>query len=348
MKIVIVGNSNCVFKFGISKAFIDTFNGGNDSVVNLSAGGSCCLYHIYTFMQHKETLESADLIILDSTIIDIFHRNKNLLTNSSATEYIHDMYCLYSSLPAKIISIIFPTKKYIKSRGNNHIYKEHLRLCSHFNIDCVDIYQELDSLLDPEPYFMKESHLGVQFSYKIGSILSQCFASNPKIFKSHPQSFIDDYKYVVIDSSNNIFKGSEKLTIQSSFKEEKVAILCMPISLEKAEKLMLMGVYQWNKDSETLLRLQIDDKKAITKNLRGGYALFDVIPDFPLIKKDSLLKAEIRDNENHGSSSRDQSLQYPQIIGILMRQEGKMKYKISNSQANSVDLNKEINGKVFV
>jgi len=349
MKIVIVGNSNCVFKYGFTKTISDYFTEHGDTVVNLSAGGSCAAYHIYTWHAHHNVLKTADIVILDSMIIDIYHHRKNLVSDEQIERYIHDMYALYSSLPGKLYSVFFPSLAYVDSYKNSHVWKTHKNYTEKFHVPTVDIYSEVSKKGADETLFMKDSHIHLQFANQIAASLSTHIHNERNNKRVSASSNLRHNPYTVATASSAVFNGLQSQITDSSFISHQTVTLDQSVSIGEYVGLNMIGVFQWNKSYKS--KLKISSKQTNTvRRLRGLYSVFEVFNEYPKITEDTIMingttkdKLTLPPYSDDVENDKDA---VPYIVGLLMCDDRPLHIRAAKQHRKdaTLDLNPLIEG----
>lgn len=353
MRVVIVGNSNCVFKFGFSKLIRDVFEEAGHEVFNLSVGGSCSLFHIYTLHTNRELIEGADIVILDSMIIDTYHHRRGLLSDEQIATSIHDMYASYAALDALIVSVYFPSMAFVGRHRDAHIYSTHRKACDTYNIAVVDIYEELDDISEFESFFMKDSHIKVEFSQKIAELLAQHLLAQNEI-DTRPKCSVVEDPYKTTDLNEAPLDALETAEMSSKFFDKTAGILDRPIDLGAFAGSRLMGVFQWNRNDGSRLRLTGETRPDVIRQLRAQFALFDVFPSEPEIVHNSQLSpAEEHEETTEGMKRANvkDSFGTPHLMGMLFKAldtDLTTEIAMHAKDKGRMDLTPIISGKIFV
>ncbi len=351
MHAVIVGNSNCVFRFGFSKVVTDRLTPEGIDVYNISMGGSCSLFHIHMWHQHRELLETADLVILDSMIIDIYHTRKNALSSSQVERSIDDMYAFYSTLRGRVVSVYFPSMAYVRSFRDLDVYTFHRKSCQQYGIDVLDIYQEVEKHEGPlEELFMKDSHLHLPYSTAVAEMLCDHLldggglAGRPGGKDRRVEN--DPYRSLTLDDP--LFFDLERVTHSSKHTTRSVAVLDRAVSLRRFAGLSTMGVFQWNKEGDARMALR-DPDAAFVKQLRGGFAVFDAFTAEPIVDAQTEVMPVGEDEaptEAPYKEPSDGPLLTPHVMGFLFREpDGEV--MVSSSPDGSVELTPLIEDRIF-
>lgn len=354
MHAVIVGNSNCVFRFGFTKVVTERLAAEDIDVYNLSMGGSCSLFHVHMWHQHRQLLETADLVILDSMIIDIYHRRKNALSADQAERSINDMYALYSTLPGRVVSVFFPSMAYVRSFRDLDVYEFHRKSTQLHGIDVLDIYAEVDKHEgDLEDVFMKDSHLHLKYSTAIAELLCDHLLSEGELRDRGPapdrRVVVDPYQSLTLDDP--LFFDLARVTHKSKHTTRTVAVLEDPVPFRRFAGLSAMGVFQWNKGGDA--RLAIDGlhgaDEPFVKQLRGGFAVFDAFTAEPIVGSATEVRVggeEDPPSEPPYKDPTDGPLLDPHLMGFLFRQPGQ-EIVLAGGPRSAVDLTPTIEDRVF-
>lgn len=354
MHAVIVGNSNCVFRFGFSKVVIDRLTAEGYDVYNLSMGGSCSLFHVHMFHQYRQLLETADLVILDSMIIDLYHRKKGTLSADQVERSINDMYALYSTLPGRVVSVYFPSMAYVRSFRDVDVYEFHRKSTQLHGIDVLDIYAEVDKHQgDVEELFMKDSHLHLEYSTKIGELLCDHLLSEGELTDRAPapdrRVVVDPYVSLTLDDP--LFFDLARVTHKSKHTTRTVAELEGAIPFRRFAGLSVMGVFQWNKDGDARLALDGLDgaDEPFVKQLRGGFAVFDTFTAEPVVGVETEVRVASEDDapsEPPFKEPTDGPLLSPHVMGFLFRQPGQ-EIVLGGGPRSAVELTPVIEDRIF-
>lgn len=319
MKVAIVGNSNCVFDTGFTlgvRRFVSSVGG---EVVNFSLGGSCCGLHIYTLHDNYQELSSADLIILDSLIIDSFHWKRGIIKLGELLSLIDDMYALYSSLPGKVVSVLFPIKKHVLNYAEHRIYKSHMSSAKRYGVDVVDLYSLLkDEGSACDHYFMQPSHIKKDLSCEIGSrLMSIC----KDLYKGRKPADHINSPYQVI--KDQVLCGLESVAVDSSYYSANCYRLDREISLHRFSGKHLVGALHWNKTESSRFVVESDVADDVV-HFRSRYAFFEVLNSRRRIKNNTVIRPG-RDGEaitqKEAGKERESQEGFPQLIGLLVRDD---------------------------
>lgn len=351
MHAVIVGNSNCVFRFGFSKIVTERLGAEGIDVYNLSMGGSCSLFHVHMWHQHRQLLETADLVILDSMIIDLYHRKKGALSADQVERSINDMYALYSTLPGRVVSVYFPSMAYVRSFRDLDVYEFHRKSSQLHGIDVVDIYAEVDKHQgDLEDLFMKDSHLHLKYSTAIADLLCDHLLSEGELVDRAPapdrRVVVDPYQSLTLDDP--LFFDLARVTHRSKHTTRTVAVLEDAIPFRRFAGLSAMGVFQWNKEGDARLALTGADEPFI-KQLRGGFAVFDAFTAEPVVGTDTEVRIAGEDeppSEPPHKEPTDGPLLSPHVMGFLFRQPGQ-EVVLAGGPRSAVELTPVIEDRIF-
>lgn len=337
MKIAIVGNSNCVFRNGFTNGVMRAAQPENDTIKNYSLGGSCCAFHIYTYHDSYAELYDCDLVILDSMIIDSFHWRRGIISNDELASLIEDMYALYSQLPGKVISILFPIKRYASRYMQLPTYKAHMSVARKYGVDVVDLYKLLPSDVNAcESLFMQPSHIKTEIANEIGCRIFKSISGMAEKKQISDQS-PTPYKVV----KGEVFDGLEKHSVESSLFKASCYQLDMEVSLSCLAGNHLVGAMQWNMENKARIVVSGGHGEDVVQ-LRTRYAFFEVLYKRRKIDKSFVVRpgdAAQALTQQAAGKSRQAPLGNPQIIGLLIKSD----HSVS---ANIVDRHKDMSGMV--
>ncbi len=317
MNVAIAGNSNCVLRNGFTHGVEQFLSSCGGVIRNYSLGGSCCALHIYTFHDKYEELKAADVVVLDSLVIDTFHWKRGIIVESELLALIDDMYALYSSLPAKVVSIFFPIEKYVRSYEHLPTYKAHLSSAKRYGVDILDLY----SLMSGKPedcsrYFMQPSHIKENFACEIGYKLAEvCCKNSEPSKKVNPVS--SPYKVI----GDDLLSGLENISVKSSLYTANCYKLNSGVSLESVSGKNLVGVLHWNKDCVSRFVLSSECAEDVV-HFRSKYAFFEVLNSKRKIESDSIVRPGVRtENVTQTPAGKERVAEYgvPHLAGLLVR-----------------------------
>lgn len=173
-KVLVVGTSNCILRYGFSDGLVASINDQNLPyiIVNLSAGASSSSYHLSTLLARKEQFEEATVIILDFIVNDCSYIRRGLLNLADA---MMTMSFLLSSIrsitDAPIIVLGFHEKNETISMVRPYISTliQMLREIDaiYFPINQTLIYYSKQELIDHD-YFEDPGHISRLYSYMFG------------------------------------------------------------------------------------------------------------------------------------------------------------------------------------
>lgn len=317
MNVAIAGNSNCIFRNGFSHGVEQFLSGCGGAVRNYSLGGSCCALHIYTFHDKYEELMDADVVVLDSLVIDTFHWKRGIIDESELLALIDDMYALYSTLPAKVVSIFFPIEKYVRSYEHLPTYKAHLGSAKKYGVDFLDLYSLMSGRSgDCSRYFMQPSHIKENLASEIGYKLAEVCCKNVRVGK---KVYPLNSPYEVI--GGELLSGLESVSVESSRYKANCFKLDRGVSLESISGKSLVGAFHWNKDCVSRFVLSSDSAEDVV-HFRSKYAFFEVLNSKRKIESDSIVRPGVRtENVTQAPAGKERVAEYgiPQLAGLLVR-----------------------------
>lgn len=323
MNVAIVGNSNCVFRNGFAfgvESFVEQSGG---VVRNYSLGGSCCALHIYTFHEKYSELCESNVIILDSLIIDSFHWKRGIINQDELVSLIDDMYALYSQLPAKVVSLLFPTDKYIGKHQYLPTYKAHRAAAKKYGVDVVDLYSLFpDGGDDFSRFFAQASHISLELASDIGYRVASICSGMEK--KKMADAIISSPYAVVHDE---VFGELERAFVSSSHYSANSYRLDREVGLQKVSGKNLVGVLHWNKSSVSKFVLSSGGGDDVI-HFRTRYAFFEVLNTRRVIEEGASVRPGGRDETvTQKPAGKNQGAEYgvPHLVGLLTRGSGKMR-----------------------
>lgn len=325
MNVAIVGNSNCVFRNGFSHGVNKAVSRFGGVVNNYSLGGSCCALHIYTLHDKYADLRSADVVFLDSLVIDSFHWKRGIIRYDELLSLIDDMYALYSQLSAKVVAILFPVEKYINNHKSHKIYQAHCNSARKYGVDVVDLYNLFPKgLSDYSKYFMQPGHINVEIASDVGErITSSCLGmgANP--------GEVDEFSSLYEVVSDVLLSGLEKVHVESSYYTAECYKLDRNISLSPKIDKSLIGVFHWNKTEQSKFVLSSCGDDDVVQ-FRSRYAFFEVLNARRKIQKDTEVRPGWRGEsvtQKPAGKFREAGYGFPQLMGLLLRRDGEMSVK---------------------
>lgn len=325
MNVVIVGNSNCVFKEGFSRGVERAALLMGGVVKNYSLGGSCCALHLYTLHDKYEELKSADLVILDSLVIDTFHWRRKIIKCDELFRLIDDMYALYSALPARVISVLFPIKKYVGSHESLPTYRAHMAAAKKYGIDVVDLYRPINECgVVADDCFMQPSHLKTELAHEIGvRVVNACEnRAGENIEQATCVSPYEVYK-------GELFSDLRSITVESSLLNAECYLLDKEVSLGSLEGKHLVGAMHWNKSDRSRVAVSASDALDVVP-FRSKYAFFEVLNESRKLSRNSAVRpAGVGEEPTQQPAGKNRESGYglPQLIGLLARADGDVKAK---------------------
>lgn len=324
MLAVIVGNSNCVLRRGFGATLVDRLAAEGYDVVNLSVGGSCSLFHIYVWHERRALLEQADLIVLDSMIIDISHHRQRFLSSEQVQRSVDHMYALYSTLPGRVVSVLFPSLRYVDSFRDLEVYRLHRASVLRHGVDVLDLYRLVAELGDTaDDVFRNDNHLRPRFAAGIAAqlcdVLGRAGAPGRERRPATRTLAEDPYRCVRVDEEP--FDRLERVTHASAHTSRTAAVLDRAVPLRQLAGMVAMGAFHWNKDGESRLAIRGSGAPYV-KQLRGEFALFAAFTAEPLIEADDTLTFAAEDTAVTEPPRIDAPVLQPHLLGLLVRRPG--------------------------
>lgn len=291
VRAVIVGNSNCVLRRGFGEVLSRRLADAGHEVVNLSIGGSGSLYHVYAWHAHRALLESADLVVLDSLVMDTSHQRLRLLSSDQVQRAIDDMYALYGALPGRVVSVLFPTQRYVDSYRDLEAYQAHRASAARHGTDVLDLYPLVEGpAASGADLFLNDNHLRPRHVAPIAKALGDLLLRPGALDRGGASAgrtvVTDPYACATVDDEP--FAALARRTHASQHLTRTVAVLDREVSLASFAGLAAMGAFHWNRDGESrvVLRGSAGD---YVKQLRGEYALFASFTAEPVLAPGSTL-----------------------------------------------------------
>jgi len=340
MKVAIVGNSNCVFRNGLTAGVQDFISRAGGSVENYSLGGSCCALHIYTLHTKLEEMRAADLVLLDSLVIDTAHWRRGIIRHDDLLTLINDMYALYSALPGKVVSLLFPGQRHVSNYSKLTTYRAHREAARKYGIDVVDIYRLIPpGKGDSAAMFMQPGHIRAELSREIGYRLAS-FCQDATA-STGTKEFVTPYHVV----SEEVFAGLDSLIVSSSHFSVNCYSLDRDVPLAGLAGLNLVGALHWNKEYSAKL-VVLSEREDDVVQLRSRYAFFEVLNSKRRLTSDSVIRPgrECDDvTQRPAGNGNEREFGIPQLAGLLLRENGNVSASVLNKNA---DLSAHI-GNVF-
>jgi hypothetical protein len=319
MKVAIVGNSNCVFRNGLSSGVQQYVEGVGGSVENYSLGGSCCAMHIYTLHAKLEELRSADLVILDSLIIDTAHWRRGIIRHDELLSLIDDMYALFSRLPGQVVSLLFPGQKHVDNYRHLATYRAHRDAARKYGIDVVDLYRLIPhGVEDRSVFFMQPGHIRTDLAKEVGYRL----AAICRGAAARGQGGELESPYRVINEE--VFDSLECLAVSSSHFSASCYRLDRNVPLSRVSGMSLVGALHWNKECSSKLVLSSPQEDDVVQ-LRSRYAFFEVLNCKRRLTPSSAIRPGQESDEvtqRPAGNGNELKLGTPQLAGLLLRGDG--------------------------
>ncbi len=285
---------------------------------------------------------TADVVILDSMIIDIYHHRKNLVTDDQIESYIHNMYALYSSLPGKIYSVFFPSLAYVDSYQDAHVWQVHKSSTAKFHIPVVDIYEEVSKNGADESLFMKDSHIHLKYANKIGVSLCDHIHSERSRKRAAVSSNLRHDPYTVATANSPVFKELETQIIDSSFISHQTVSVNQDVSIGEFSGLSIIGIFQWNKTHKSKLKITTKNSNTV-RRLRGVYSVFEVLLEYPAITDDTYISCGSTKDKitlpPFSDDIEDDVDAVPNIVGMLMSDDRPLHIRAAKNHRVDAKLN---------
>lgn len=334
MNISIVGNSNCVFAKGFTLGVKECASKYGGSVGNYSLGGSCCAFHIYTFHEKYSELSNSDVVFIDSLIIDTFHLKRKIINQDELFSLIDDMYALYSQLPGKVVSVLFPIEMHTSNFEYLPTYKVHKDCAKKYGIDVLDLYKMIPGGREDYGWlFMQPSHIKLEVASEIGyNLTSICLEENSGMKEAE----LPITPYLVVKGSE--FDGLEAVCVESSYYSETCYKLNKGVSLNKYSGKSLVGALHWNKQSVSKFVCLSGSEHDVIP-FRSQYAFFEVLNSRRKINKGLTIRPggyEEKVTQNTAGNSYSGDFDVPHFAGLLLRDE-------SDVGSFAVGVNSELN-----
>ena len=324
MNVAIVGNSNCVFRNGFTsgvKRFVDGVGG---VVRNYSLGGSCCALHIYTFHDKQSELRGSDVVILDSLVIDSFHWKRGIIKQDELVSLIDDMYALYSQLPGKVVSLLFPIDEHVGKHESLPSYQAHRQSARKYGVDVVDLYSLFpEGNGDISRFFAQSSHLSLEIASEIGFRVAT-ICSEMKQKKNKNRNCVYSSPYAVV--SEEVLGDLEHVAVASSHYSTNSYRLDRAVCLQKMSGKSLIGVLHWNKSCTSKFVLSSGPDEDVV-HMRTRYAFFEVLNARRGIEERTTVRPGSHDEAvTQKPAGRNQQAEHgvPHLVGFLTRGSGKL------------------------
>lgn len=317
MNIAIVGNSNCVFRNGFFSGVERYVESVAGKVRNYSLGGSCCALHIYTLHDKYTELCDSDIVILDSLVIDTFHWRRGIICHAEIVSLIDDMYALYSQLPAKVVSLLFPIETHVHDYRELPTYQAHIDSARRYGVDVVDLYSLLPPHLDDySGYFKQQSHINAplaeEVGYRVASICGEMSGDDVIV-----QPLCTPYETV----TEEVFGELDGVSVESSYYKANCFRLDRDVRLEKYSGKNLVGMFHWNKTALSKFVLSSGESRDVVQ-LRSKYAFFEVLSSRRRIRENTIARPGRhgeRFTQRPAGKMRQEDYDVPQLVGMLVR-----------------------------
>lgn len=180
--IVLLGASNSLMPGGLCAGLSQS----NINLYNLSIGGTDIVYRIYELKkeENQELIHKADLIVLESNIMDSYMASGYSLKNLEfkVLQYMTYLYEELYSLKKKIVVLLLFDILCLCERERkmaNLVMKFHKKLTAFYGFNLIDVHQKM---LDTKCFkfystHLDASHLLSSIMYQLGKNISQNLAS---------------------------------------------------------------------------------------------------------------------------------------------------------------------------
>lgn len=335
MNVAIVGNSNCVFRNGFFSG-VERYVASTAGVVrNYSLGGSCCALHIYTLHDKYAELCASDIVILDSLVIDTFHWKRGIICHAELVSLIDDMYALYSQLPGKVVSVLFPIEKYVQNYRQLPTYQAHIDSARRYGVDVVDLFSLLPPHLDDySGYFAQPGHINADIAdgagYQVASICGAMAGDNVIA-----QPLRTPYETV----NEEAFGELDGLSVESSYYKASCFRLDRDVKMGRYSGKSLVGLFHWNKTALSKFVLVSEDSEDVIQ-FRSKYAFFEVLNTRRRIRKNTIVRPgrhKDRLTQTPAGKMRQAEYDVPQLVGMLVRAD-------EDVVGNQVYMNSDLSG----
>lgn len=252
LRSVIVGNSSCVLRRGFGEVVSRRLTETGHEVVNLSIGGSGALYHVYAWHAHHALLESADLVVLDSLVMDTSHQRLRLLPPEQVRRALDDMYALYATLPGLVVSVLFPTERYVDTYRDLEAYQAHRASAARHGVDVLDLYRLVERpAARGADLFLNDNHVRPRYVAPMADAFSEVLLRTGGLDRTRSARTLvtDPYVHVTVDEEP--FISLERRTHSSQHLTRTVAVLDREVSMSSFAGLAAIGAFHWNRDGES-------------------------------------------------------------------------------------------------
>ncbi|MBZ7944345.1 SGNH/GDSL hydrolase family protein, partial [Campylobacter sp. RM13744] len=304
--IVLLGASNSRVPGGLQAGL----NQDDVNLVNLSIGGTTSLHKLYSLKreENQEVLKKADLIIIESNIMDIsiFSSFNNLYTISNI-DYLYDELALFKT--KVIILILFDHRKERMVINKFHKYKAKEYGYNIIDVDTIVYKFKLeDFYMKPDPF-----HMLTSIMYQLGKNI----ASNISCFHFPYKNKQYNHQFDIITPDQlEILNGEldKKIIKDLIYKEivykiNKNHIFKIP---ERYNGFRLIGIHTFNNDISLLIRqnnmmgiyekrmksyssLILEQKREKLIKFFWGYNTFQDISNSFILDKNILVKFNLKE-----------------------------------------------------
>ncbi|MBZ7934026.1 hypothetical protein H2275_02345 [Campylobacter sp. W0065] len=337
--IVLLGSSNSRVPGGLQAGL----NQDDVNLVNLSIGATTSLYKLYSLKreENQEVLKKADLIIIESNIVDIFAIVKkiNLCVILKNIDYLYDELALFKT--KVIILILFDHRKERMIINNFHKYK-----AKEYGYNVIDI-NNIVNKFNLNDFYMKPDplHMLTSIMYELGKNI----ASNISCFHFPYKNKQYNHQFDIITPDQlEILNGEldKKIIKDLIYKEivykiNKNHIFKIP---ERYNGFRLIGIHTFNNDISLLIRqnnmmsiyekrmksyssLILEQKREKLIKFFWGYNTFQDISNSFILDKNTLVKLNLKEKYSELSLEVDyinnhiNTLDYVNLVSLFVVKE---------------------------
>lgn len=353
-KVVLLGGSNSVIINGLQKGLKQD----NVELLNLSLGATSSIQNLYEIVRNRDKISSADLIISESNINDIYEVYSKCSSGNIDIIY-RDLNWLYEELNSFQIRVMILILPYFIDQYNkvNNINRE---LVSKFNFNMIDLQQYyIDNNLtefskNPDNAHQLE-HIMEKLGINIASNISRIkFVNNNIKVKTNP-----DFKIIDAKTIKSLFKLDNALDMHSNsvFREDILKIYkeqTLILQNNNYANYNLIGIHSWNfeiplKEGRlNISKVLLDNKnKKIIKELASYNVFTEVFQEFEL-NEGTKIKIVIDDKTTEFSyvalseNKECKVLGYCDFIGFLIASRNGEYYKKLALQDNQVEVDSKL------
>ncbi|MCR6587601.1 SGNH/GDSL hydrolase family protein [Campylobacter insulaenigrae] len=254
--VVLLGASNSKIFGGLKSGLSQD----NVNLNDLSIGGTASLHKLYCLKreENQEMIREADLIIVESNIMDI--SILSFLELNVVIRNIKILYSYLSKLNCKILILILFDSRALNDKKSYMINNLHRFEANRyeFNIIDVDHYVNINKLnkffLDPDPF-----HMLASIMYRIGKNIIQAIDDFHISYKYNKRDK-NIYEVLNVDKLKRINKDLEIQIIRDMMYKEKVCCIDKNIELKLPKELngfKIIGIHTFNNTISNLIKKNI-------------------------------------------------------------------------------------------